>query len=127
MERSYSELIKLSSYGDRLEYLKLGDGNVKSPRHISNHFYKSKEWREFRSLISARDLMNDLGVPGHPINGTFLIHHINPIDEYDIINRTQKLMDPENVITTIIETHGYIHYKEEMEDVERKPGDTTLW
>lgn len=126
--RSYKEILSVSSYLERLEYLQLGDNNVDSPKHMSNEFYTSKPWRLFRQSILERDLGFDLGVFNVDIPGIAIVHHINPITEYDIIHSTRKLMDPNNVITTSIETHNKIHYnKKEILLVERKPGDTKLW
>lgn len=127
--RSYSELILLDNYTDRLEYLKLLDNNVDSPRDISEQFYKSNMWLHIRKTIIDRDYGFDLGVFGLYIDGIKIVHHINPITEHDIIFRTDKLIDPENLITTSITTHNKIHYNndEKEEWVERTPGDTKLW
>lgn len=127
--RTYSEMIKLKSHSERLEYLKLGDNNFRSPRHMSMNFYKSHAWLTVRDQILQRDLGFDLGVFGVYIDGPMYVHHINPIEEYDIIHMTRKLLDPENLITTSDDTHKKIHYnREEKEEwVERKPGDTILW
>jgi len=127
--RSYSELIKLPTHAERLEYLKLLDNNVTSPRHMSRDFYKSKTWQHIRKLVIDRDLGFDLGVFGVYVNGPMLVHHINPIDESDIIYQTKKLLDPENLITVSGNTHNLIHYnkKEKEKWVERTPGDTKLW
>lgn len=129
MVKSYSELIKLKSHSERLEYLKLLDNNAKSPRHMSADFYKSDLWLYTRDRIIERDMGFDLGVFGVYINDTIIVHHINPIDEYDIIHQTDKLLNPENLITTSTKTHNTIHYKTTKKDpyVERKPGDTKLW
>lgn len=129
MKRSYSELILLKSHAERLEYLKLLDNNVTSPRHISGSFYRSKTWKTIRKMVIDRDLGFDLGVFGVYIDGPMLVHHINPIDESDIIFQTKKLLDPENLITVSGNTHNLIHYnkKEKEQWVERKPGDTKLW
>ena len=129
LSRTYSEMIKLKSHSERLEYLKLGDNNFRSPRHMSMNFYKSHAWLTVRDQILQRDLGFDLGVFGVYIDGPMYVHHINPIEEYDIIHMTRKLLDPENLITTSDDTHKKIHYnKEEKEEwVERKPGDTILW
>lgn len=127
--KSYSELITLDSFSERLDYLKLLDNNATSPRHMSADFYKSKTWKTIRKIIIDRDLGFDLGVFGVYIHGTILVHHINPIDESDIIYQTKKLLDPENLITVSINTHNLIHYntKEKERWVERTPGDTKLW
>ena len=130
MIRSYSELIKLKSYSERLEYLKLYDNNALSPRHMSESFYKSRLWETIRDQILQRDLGFDLGVFGVYIEGSMYVHHINPIEEYDIIHLTDKLINPENLITTSGETHNKIHYSQEEPEepwVERTPGDTILW
>lgn len=127
--RSYSELILLPTFPERLEYLKLLDNNVTSPRHMSAGFYQSRTWKTIRKMIMDRDLGFDLGVFGVYIDGPMYIHHINPIDESDIVNQTNKLLDPENLITVSGNTHNLIHYnkKEKEQWVERKPGDTKLW
>jgi len=127
--RSYSELILLPTHAERLEYLKLLDNNVTSPRHMSASFYKSKTWKHIRQMVIDRDLGFDLGIFGVYIHGPMLVHHINPIDESDIIYQTKKLLDPENLITVSGNTHNLIHYnkKEKEQWVERKPGDTKLW
>ena len=130
MIRSYSELIKLKSYSERLEYLKLYDNNALSPRHMSESFYKSKLWETIRDQILQRDLGFDLGVFGVYIEGSMYVHHINPIEEHDIIYLTDKLINPENLITTSGTTHNKIHYSQEEPEkpwVERTPGDTILW
>ena len=128
-KRNYSELITLKSFSERMEYLKLGDNNALSPRHMSMTFYKSKIWRTTRDIILQRDLGFDLGVFGVYIEGPMYVHHINPIEEYDIVHMTRKLLDPDNLITTSDNTHKKIHYNKQEKDVwvERKPGDTKLW
>lgn len=129
MNKSYSELITLPSFQERFDYLQLLDNNATSPRHISEQFYKSHTWRTLRKDIIDRDLAFDLGVTGVYCNGIIIVHHINPIDEHDIIFMTPKLLDPENLITTSLDTHNKIHYKQEVKETwsERTPGDTKLW
>ena len=127
--RTYSELITLDSFSERLEYLKLLDNNVTSPRHMSSEFYKSDLWKLVRKDIMDRDLGFDLGIFGAYIVGTTYVHHINPITEFDIIHQTDKLLNPENLITTSGNTHNLIHYNTQEKEVwvERQPGDTKLW
>ena len=130
MTRSYSELVRLKSYSERLEYLKLHDNNALSPRHMSESFYKSRLWETIRDQILQRDLGFDLGVFGIYIEGSMYVHHINPIEEYDIVHLTDKLINPENLITTSGSTHNKVHYNQEEQEepwVERTPGDTILW
>lgn len=128
--RTYSELIEIVEFKDRLEYLKLYDNNVTSPRHMSMPFYKSRLWQHVRKNILRRDLGFDLGVYGVYIDGPMFVHHINPINENDIIYQTDRLLNPENLITTSHDTHTKIHYKRQEEEepwVERTPGDTIFW
>jgi hypothetical protein len=128
-DRRYSELILIPSFSERLEYLKLLDNNAESPRHMSGEFFKSKAWLITRDIIIDRDLGFDLGVFGVYIDGPMYVHHINPINESDIRNQTKRVLDPENLITTSLDTHNSIHYKKVEKEiwVERRPGDTKLW
>lgn len=127
--KSYSELSQLESFEERLNYLKLLDNNATSPRHMSMPFYKSDLWKMTRQQIIDRDMGFDLGVFGVYIEGPMFVHHINPINENDIRYQTQKLLDPENLITTSNDTHNTIHYNavEKESWVDRTPGDTKLW
>jgi hypothetical protein len=127
--KSYSELIELKSFEERLAYLKLLDNNVSSPRHMSGDFYKSNTWQAIRRLVINRDLSFDLGVFGVYIPDSIIVHHINPITVDDIIYQTPKLTDLENLITTSIHTHNLIHYntKEKEQWVERTENDTSPW
>jgi hypothetical protein len=127
--KSYSELITIPSFNERLAYLQLFDNNATSPRHISAGFYSSKTWKTLRQQIIDRDLGFDLGVFGVYIEGPMLVHHINPINESDIRYLTSRLLDPENLITVSGVTHNRIHYnrQEREEWTERRPGDTKLW
>lgn len=127
--KSYSELIKIPSFSERLEYLKLLDNNATSPRHMSGDFYKSYIWRQLRKTILDRDLGFDLGMFGVYIDGPMFVHHINPINESDIVYQTKKLLDPENLITVSGNTHNLIHYNTKVKErwAERTPGDTKLW
>lgn len=127
--KSYSELLMIPSFSERLAYLQLFDNNATSPRHMSSGFYQSKTWKILRKKIIDRDLGFDLGVFGIYIDGPMLVHHINPINESDIIYQTDRLLNPENLITTSGITHNLIHYNkvEKEKWVDRKPGDTKLW
>ena len=128
MNKCYSELILFDSWEDRLKYLQLFDGNVQSPRSISQAFYKSSTWRKVVEEIRYRDLGYDLGVFGVDLTSRAIVHHINPITEDDILFNSLKLFDPENLILTQLTTHGLIHYGGVFQPyIERKPGDTDLW
>lgn len=129
MIKSYTELITLKSYEERLNYLLLLDNNVLSPRHMSNRFYKSYLWRQIRQEVIRRDLGFDLGVWNVGIYDITIVHHINPITEDDILSNSNKLYDLDNLITTSIKTHNIIHYgfQNEISYHERKEGDTVPW
>lgn len=124
MLRRYSDMILLPSFKERLDYLMLLDGNVKSPRKNAMAFYQGRTWKQVRKEIIFRDLAFDLGVEGVDILDKVLVHHINPITDEDILNESRKLYDPENLITMSLNTHNIIHYgNKEDEYVERQPGD----
>lgn len=136
MIRSYSELIKLPTFEERFDYLKLGGSVGQSTfgydRYLNQQFYTSGKWRKFRDEIIARDMGCDLGVEGYEINGQpVLIHHINPLKRNDIVDRSPYLMDPDNVITTTYRTHRAIHYGDKSQIftglVERSANDTCPW
>lgn len=134
--KSYSELIRLKTFEERFEYLKL-KGNVGgrtfgSERYLNQVLYQSPEWRNFRRKIIIRDNGCDLGMEGYSIDGIkIIIHHINPITIEDIKNRSPKIFDPDNVICVSHMTHEAIHYgdKNLLPSVatERRPGDTCPW
>lgn len=134
-QRTYSELITFDSYEDRFNYLRLdgliGETTFGFDRYLNQIFYKSPEWKRTRDIIIVRDKGCDLGVEGYEIRGKILIHHINPITLEDIRNRSYKLFDPENLITTVMMTHNAIHYGDDSllvkAPVERKPNDTCPW
>lgn len=129
-ERTYSEMMQFETFGDRLRYLQLLGSNYPSPRSVSNTFYRGNPlWLRTREEIIERDMASDLGIIGMLIKGSILVHHINPITEEDIANNSDKLYDPENLITVSYDTHNKIHYiKRELEVFqERRRGDTALW
>lgn len=136
MIRTYTELSKLRTFEERFEYLRL-DGEVGREtfgfdRIFNQKFYTSKEWRCLRNKIIVRDNGCDLGAEGHEIHGQrIIIHHLNPISLEDIERRTEILMDPEYLITTIHLTHNAIHYGDEKllmrEPIKRIPNDTCPW
>ena len=79
-----------------------------------------------------RDLGCDLGIKDREIKGqNIIVHHMNPITEYDIINRTKYLLDPEYLICTIDNTHKAIHYGDEslliVAPIIRTKNDTCPW
>lgn len=135
MNRCYSELITLPTFIERFRYLKL-DGSVGMDtfghdRWLNQVLYRSSEWKRFRNGIIVRDNGCDLGDEDRPIFGKILIHHINPLTIEDVLNRSPKIFDEENVICTQLITHNAIHYGDEsilyQEPITRKPNDTCPW
>lgn len=134
--RCYSELILLPTFEERYEYLRLG-GKVGEEtfgfdRYINQKFYTSAEWLSLRDKVIARDLGCDLGIPDREIQGRILIHHMNPITKRDILYRTEFLLNPEYLITTVKRTHDAIHYGTKNFSgqavlIERRPNDTCPW
>lgn len=112
--KCYSELVKISSFEKRFDYLKLngnvGESTFGFDRYLNQLFYKSKEWRAIRDKVIIRDNGCDLGVEGYDVRGTILIHHMNPISVKDIEFKTDILLDPEYLICVTHKTHNAIHY-----------------
>lgn len=134
--KTYDELVKFTSFEDRFNYIKL-DGTVGiqtfgSERYLNQLLYHTKEWKTFRNKIILRDNGCDLGCPDREIYGRIIIHHINPISIEDILNRSSRVFDENNVICVSHMTHEAIHYGDEnilvsSNLVERKPNDTCPW
>lgn len=133
--KTYSELIRLPTFLERFEYLKLcgqvGQETFGFDRYLNQSFYHSSEWRPIRDYVIARDLGCDLGVEGYEIHGRIYIHHMNPITAEDVKRATEFLTNPEYMICTTHNTHNAIHYGDASllvtEPVERMPYDTCPW
>lgn len=133
--RTYSELVQLPTFRERFEYLKLdgtiGEDTFGFDRYLNQIFYKSKEWAAVRREVIIRDNGCDLGVDGYEIRGKILIHHMNPIRQQDILRRSDLLLNPEYLITTVLSTHNAIHYGDEkllpIVPLERSRNDTCPW
>lgn len=133
--RTYSELIKLQSFEERFEYLKLNgivcEETFGFDRYINQIFYKSKEWQKVRNTVIIRDNGCDLGLQDREIRGRILIHHMNPISKEDILRRSDTILNPEYLICTTKNTHNAIHYGDisllMSDPIERKPNDTCPW
>ena len=135
-EKTYLELIQLSTYEERLEYLmlygKVGSDTFGSSRYLNQALYHSLGWHEFRNEIIARDKGCDLGIDGMYIDKHAIIHHINPISEEDILDRAPCVFDKNNVILVSHKTHNIIHYSPKLDTImyefaNRRPNDTKLW
>lgn len=133
--RTYSELKQLKTFEERYEYLKL-DGQVGADtfgfdRYLNQVFYKSPEWRSVRNEVIVRDNGCDLGIEGREIHTKILVHHMNPISKEDILKRSDILLNPEYLITTVKRTHDAIHYGDAdtliKDPIERSANDTCPW
>lgn len=135
MIRTYSELSRLKTFKERYEYLRLdgvvGENTFGFDRYLNQAFYKSKEWKDIRRFVIIRDNGCDLGVEGYEIHTNIIIHHMNPIRQDDILSRTDLLMNPEYLITTMLNTHNAIHYGTEellaTAQISRSKNDTCPW
>lgn len=134
--KTYSELIMFPTFEERYEYLKLdgrvGEDTFGYDRYLNQQFYqRDNEWKHIRDQVIIRDKGCDLGIEGREIIGKILVHHIDPITKDDILRRTRKLLDPENLICTTKNTHDAIHYGDSnlliKDYIERKSNDTCLW
>lgn len=123
------------TFEERFEYLSL-DGRVGKQtfgfeRWLNQSFYTSREWRQVRHQIIARDEGCDLGVRGYEIHDKIIIHHIVPMTVDDFEDGNPMMLNPNNLITTSHNTHNAIHYGDASLLIqlpkERTPGDTKLW
>lgn len=134
--RSYSELIRLSTFEERYEYLKLGgkvgEETFGHDRYLNQEFYKRDDkWLEVRDEVILRDHGCDLGIEGRDILTRVLVHHINPVTKEQLLNRDPVVYDPENLICTTKRTHDAIHYSNKdlllKDPITRTKNDTCPW
>lgn len=133
--RTYSELITIPTFEERYKYLRLrgrvGEETFGFDRWLNQVFYKSKEWLSVRDYVIIRDNGCDLATPGREIFGKILVHHMNPIRVEDIVRRSDYLLNPEYLISTMKNTHDAIHYGDQNllynNPVERSMYDTCPW
>lgn len=133
--RTYSELIKLPTFEERYQYLRLGGEVGKDTfgfdRYLYEQFLRSREWKNLRDYVIVRDNGCDLGMPGHEIYERIIIHHMNPVGIDDLIHSSDYLLDPEFMISTIHNTHNAIHYGDSslliQAPIERTEFDTCPW
>lgn len=135
MKKTYNELINLDSFRERFKYLYIGEmvgvETFGYNRELNQLLYTSKRWRSLRNDIIIRDNGCDLGVEGFEIYRKILIHHINPITIDDVRFDRDLIYDPNNLISTNMQTHNALHfgspdYYPERFDL-RTPGDTIPW
>ena len=133
--RTYEELLKLKTFEERFEYLKLngqvGKDTFGFDRIFNQIFYQSQEWRSVRNQVIIRDNGCDLGAEGRDIYGKIIIHHMNPISIKDIESNSEFLLNPDYLICTSHNTHNAIHYGDEsllfQAPAERCMNDTCPW
>lgn len=135
MNRNYSDLRQLLTFEERFQYLKLkgqvGEATFGADRWINQKFYTSRQWRDVRHEVIARDNGCDLGIEGYDIHSGLYIHHMNPMTIEDIESGNPDILDPRFLITVTHDTHNAIHYGDASllprPVIERQPGDTKLW
>lgn len=133
--RRYSELIRIPTFAERFEYLKLvgfvGKDTFGFDRYLNQKFYHSDPWRSLRNEIIIRDNGCDLGIPGREIEEGIIIHHMNPVNLDDIVNYTEYLTNPDYLICVSDRTHKAIHYgngdKLLRDPIRRSRFDTCPW
>lgn len=136
MIRTYTELVKIPTFKERYEYLRLGDKVGRESfgleRIFNQRFYHSPEWYQIRRDIFIRDNGCDMGLDDHDIFDRPVVHHMNPISFTDLHQHTDNLFNPEYLILVSHRTHNAIHYGSfdlirEPELIERVQNDTCLW
>lgn len=135
MIRTYSELVRLPTFEERFEYLKLrgqvGYETFGPERYLNQELYRSKLWRSIRNKVIIRDESFDLGIEDYEIFDKVIIHHMNPITVEDVINRDPKIFNPEFLICVSDRTHRAIHYGDRKllpkVAMERSKNDTCPW
>lgn len=135
MSKSFEELKNFKSFLERYNYLKLtgmiGEETFGFDRYLNQVFYNSYEWKKARQVVIIRDNANDLGCDDRPIQGTIVIHHMNPINIKQVLDRDPSIFDPNFLISTSQLTHKAIHFGDEKSLLtipeERRPHDTSPW
>lgn len=120
---------------ERYNYLRLGgvpfEDTFGPDRAFNQRFYTSREWRQLRHHVIARDLGCDLAVKNLEVYGSLYVHHMNPIRLEDLSSGDPSILDPEFLVTVSHKTHNAIHYGDPSQLPrpinQRSPGDTTLW
>jgi hypothetical protein len=133
--RTYSELRRIETFEERFRYLSLrgrvGESTFGFDRWMNQEFYRSREWKQIRHHVIARDYGCDLGIEGYEIHSGLYIHHMNPMQVSDIAHGDEHILNPEYLITTSHPTHNAIHYGDERllprPFEPRRRGDTKLW
>lgn len=133
--RTYSEFRRLGSFEERYRYLALrgnvGQATFGFDRYLNQRFYTSRQWRQLRFDVIARDNACDLGMTGYDVTGKITIHHMNPVTVSNLVQGDDEILNPEFLISVTHQTHNAIHYGDEkllrQPFVERHSGDTVPW
>lgn len=135
--RTYTELLRIPTFEERFEYLKLtgrvGEETFGVDRYLNQLFYHGGLWQEVRDEIVVRDLGRDLAMPDeiYEIIGPIFIHHMNPVSLEELMDCSDDLLTPEFLVCCSKKTHNAIHYSRTapipQNPVERRPGDTCPW
>jgi hypothetical protein len=133
--RRYSDLNRIQGFEERFAYLSIrsvvGVDTFGYERWLNQNFYRSRQWKDTREVVIARDYGRDLGIEGYEIYDKVIVHHMNPIAVGDIVHADLDILDPEYLICTSHRTHNAIHYGDESllakPLVQRRAGDTRLW
>lgn len=133
--KTYSELLKFVTFEDRFNYLMLNGGVAEKTfgfdRWLNQNFYRSAEWRSIRDFVIIRDGGCDLAMDGYEIYDKIIVHHMNPIEQSDILHSSDILINPEYLVCVSHNTHNAIHYGDASllmtAPIERRPGDTCPW
>lgn len=133
--RRYSELILLPTFEERFKYLQIrgsvGDTSFGFDRYLNQEFYHSSFWRSIRDQVIVRDLACDLAFAGREIESGIVIHHMNPIDVKDVVDRSEFLFNLDYLVCCSERTHRAIHYGDETnlarDPIVRSKFDTCPW
>ena len=99
MLRTYSELITLPTFEERLKYLRcggtVGEYTFSFERYLNQNFYRTNLWRKIRRTVILRDNNCDLAMPdpSYDVGNYAIVHHMNPIGKQDIIDKSDMFTD----------------------------------
>lgn len=136
MIKTYSDFRRLATFEERFDYLQLGGlvgmDTFGYDRYLNQDFYRSRQWRQVRNVVIARDNGCDLGISGFEIHDRVYVHHMNPMITEDLIHGNLDILDPEFLICVTLDTHNAVHYGDRNSlrqrlPIDRRPGDTKLW
>ena len=139
MIKSYTELLKLPTFEERFEYLKLGgvvgESTFGGKRMLNQCLYRSDFWKKLKKKLMIRDAIDgytcDLVIADRPIFKYVYLHHINPVTIADLERERDCILDPDNLVCVSFETHQAIHYGDlslvKTTYQARRPNDTCPW